>query len=83
MNFLVRGCSKAEAGLEPGAFPCVSGRLPGGLTFALVAGVALAVAGGTFALIGPDRVDAVASRAQARHGLALVHICQGKGKAEN
>lgn len=50
-----------------------------GLTFALVAGVALAVAGGTFALVGPHSVDAVASRTKTRHSLALVHVYHGKG----
>lgn len=47
-----------------------------GLTFTLVAGVALAVAGGTFTLVGPDCVDAVASSTKTRHSLALVHVCQ-------
>lgn len=51
------------------------------LTFTLVAGVALAVAGGTFTLVGSDGVDAVASCAKARHSLALVHICHRKEKA--
>lgn len=53
-------------------------RDPRGLTFALVAGVALAVAGGTFTLVGPDGVDAVASRTKTRHSLALVHVYHGE-----
>lgn len=52
-----------------------------GLTFTLVAGVALPVAGGTPALVGPHSVDAVASRAKTRHSLALVHIYHGKERA--
>lgn len=51
-----------------------------GLTFTLVAGVALSVAGGTFTLVGPDSVDAVASCAKTWHSLALVHIYHGKEK---
>lgn len=51
-----------------------------GLTFTLVAGVTLSVAGGTFTLVGPDSVDAVASCAKTRHSLALVHIYHGKEK---
>lgn len=51
-----------------------------GLTFTLVAGVTLSVAGGTFTLVGPDCVDAVASCAKTRHSLALVHIYHGKEK---
>lgn len=50
-----------------------------GLTFTLVAGVALPVAGGTFALVGSDGVDAVASGAQTGHSLALVHVCHRGG----
>lgn len=53
-----------------------------GLTFTLVAGVALSVAGGTFTLVGPDSVDAVASCAKTRHSLALVHIYHGEEKYE-
>lgn len=48
-----------------------------------MAGVALAVAGGTFALVGSDGVDAVASGTEPGHGLALVHVCHGKQKAGN
>lgn len=44
------------------------------LTFTLVAGVALPVASGTFALVGSHSVDAVASSTETWHCLALVHI---------
>lgn len=54
-----------------------------GLTFTLVAGVALAVAGGTFTLVGSDRVDAVASGTKTRHSLALVHVCHRREEAGN
>lgn len=51
-----------------------------GLTFTLVAAVALAMAGGTFTLVGSDRVDAVAPGTKTRHGLALVHVCTQEAK---
>lgn len=44
------------------------------LTFTFVAGVTLAVASRTFALIGTNRVDAIASSTETWHCLALVHI---------
>lgn len=44
------------------------------LTFTLVAGFALTVTGGAFTFIRSHSVDAVASGAETRHSLALVHI---------
>lgn len=50
------------------------------LTFTLVAGVALPVASGTFALVGSHSVDAVASSTETWHCLALVHIWERDGE---
>ena len=61
---------------------CLVANPPLRLTFTFVAGLTLAVASGTFTLIGSDSVDAVTSGTKTRHCLALVHIYQKGDKTE-
>lgn len=51
------------------------------LTFTPVAGLALLVPCRALALVGAHGVDAIPTLAEARDGLALVHVCRRKRRS--